>query len=221
MIYKIKPKDTLSKIAKNFNVPIELIMAFNSQIENQNHIYVGQSIYIPNTEDVPEELTFNQTESFDHIIERAKSAINKGIRYKLGAGGMKPDHNLPTTDKKCDCSGFVCWVFKLSRKTTIPFYQKFGGWIYTDSMVEDINKTSGIFEKINVPEVGCIVVYGAGNKIGHVGIVSEVKNGKMTKVIHCSSGNDSKFSDSIQETAPTVFNRADIVWGKFADTIGN
>ena len=63
------------------------------------------------------------------------------------------------------------------------------------------------------------MVYGAGNKIGHVGIVSEVKNGKMTKVIHCSSGNDKKYNDSIQETSPTVFNRPDILWGRFTDLI--
>jgi hypothetical protein len=48
-----------------------------------------------------------------------------------------------------------------------------------------------------------------------VGIVSEVLNGQMKEVIHCSSGNDAKFKDSIQETAPTVFNRADTLWGRF------
>ena len=37
----------------------------------------------------------------------------------------------------------------------------------------------------------------------------------MEKVIHCSSGNDKKFKDSIQETTPEVFNRADTVFGRF------
>lgn len=219
MMYKIKPNDNLSKIAKKFNCTVELIMAFNPEIKNPNHIYVNQVIKIPNLEDVPGELTLIETSNVAHFMNRAKSAIGKGIRYKLGFGGIKPELNLPTSDKKCDCSGFICWIFKISRKTDSPFYQKFGGWIYTDSMEADIKSASGIFNKIETPEVGCIVVYGAGNKIGHVGIVSEVKNGKMTKVIHCSSGNDAKFKDAIQETAPTVFNRADIFWGRFTDIV--
>lgn len=219
MMYKIKPNDNLTKIAKKFNCSVELIMAFNPTIKNPNHIYINQLIKIPNLEDVPGPIIITDTTDVSLFMNRAKSAIGKGIRYKLGSGGMKPELNLPTADKKCDCSGFVCWVFKISRKTDIPFYQKFGGWIFTDSMEADIKSVSGIFNKIDTPEVGCIAVFGAGNKIGHVGIVSEVKNGKMTKVIHCSSGNDKKFNDSIQETSPSIFNRPDILWGKFSDLI--
>ena len=83
-------------------------------------------------------------------------------------------------------------------------------------MVSDIESGAGIFEKINTPEPGCIAVYGAGRAIGHVGIVSEVKLGAMSRVIHCSSGNSRKFGAAIQETSPTVFNRADTVWGRFS-----
>ena len=219
MIYKIKPNDNLTKIAKKFNSTVELIMPFNPEIKNQNHIYVNQIIKIPNLEDVPGEITINEILNASYFINRAKSAIGKGIKYKLGSGGMKPELILPTADKQCDCSGFICWVFKISRKTDIPFYQKFGGWIFTDSMEADIKSMSGIFNRIETPEIGCIVVYGAGNKIGHVGIVSEVKDGKMTKVIHCSSGNNKKFGDAIQETSPVVFNRPDILWGRFTDLI--
>lgn len=215
MPYKILPSDTLSKIAKKFGVPLKLILAHNPSIKNANRIFPGQFINIPNVEDVPnDEFAFSDTHATD-VIARAKSAINKGIRYKLGSGGMKPKLALPSDNKLCDCSGFVCWVFGLSRQTDIPFYKKFGGWIYTDAMVEDIKSTAGIFERIDTPEVGCIVVYGAGIKIGHVGIVSKVNNGEMTKVIHCSSGNDRHFSDAIQETAPDVFNRPDTLWGRF------
>jgi LysM repeat protein len=216
MYYKVKPKDSLSKIAKKFSLPLQLILSFNRQISNINHLQIGQVIYIPNTADVPADAVLTVSATADTLINRARSAINKQIRYKLGAGGMDPDAPLPTGGKFCDCSGFVCWVLGISRKSSIPFYKQHGGWIYTDSMVADINSQSGIFEKINIPEPGCIVVYGAGNKIGHVGLVSAVEKGAMKKVIHCSSGNDRRFRDSIQETSPSLFNRADTFWGRFA-----
>ena len=215
MFYKVKPTDTLSKIAKRFSIPLELLLTFNREIKNINNIFVGQLIHIPNITDVPQGGIAVLTTAATDLIARARSAVSKGIRYKLGSGGTNPTSALPTSDHFCDCSGFVCWALGLSRKTTLPFYQKYGGWIFTDSMVADVNSQAGIFEKVATPEVGCIVVYGAGAQIGHVGILSEVENGQMKKVIHCSRGNDNKFKDSIQETVPTVFNRADALWGKF------
>lgn len=208
--------DTLTKIADVFSLPLELILAHNPSIKNPSLIYEGQLIKIPNIEDVPVSSFLFNTQTPLEIVTKAKSVIGKGIRYKLGHGGIDEKFNLPTKDNLCDCSGFVCWVLGLSRKTEIPFYKKHGGWIYTDSMVDDINSQSGVFERLNFPEVGCIVVYGAGKAIGHVGIVSEVENGIMKKVIHCSSGNDASVSDSIQETSPKIFNRPDSLWGKYA-----
>lgn len=215
MYYKVKAKDTLSNIAKAFSIPVELILAHNTSIKNPNQIFIDQQIYIPNIEDIPKQEFEFSSLSNNELIVKAKSAINKGVRYKLGSGGMNPNSLLPTTNMLCDCSGFVCWVLGISRKSEILFYKKFGGWIYTDSMVADINSQVGVLEKLNIPEVGCIVVYGAGKEIGHVGLVSEVDNGQMSKVIHCSSGNDRHFNDSIQETTAKVFNRADALWGRF------
>ncbi len=217
MYYLLKTNDSLSSLAKKFSIPSELILAYNDFIESSASLPGGQSIFIPNIEDIPNHVFSFSTVNNTSIIQRARSAINRGIRYDLGGGGINPALQLPTNDNKCDCSGFVCWVLGLSRKTNIPFYQKFGGWIYTDSMTADINSPAGIFEKINVPEEGCIVVYPSPQKgkVGHTGIVSQVVNGKMTKVIHCSSGNDGKYGDAIQETSPAVFNRPDIVWGRF------
>lgn len=215
MYYKVKKGDTLGKIAKVHKVPVPLILAHNQSIINPDLIFEGQLINIPNIQDIPvKKFQFSKQLTPGDIVAKARSVIGKKIIYKLGAGGMDEKYQLPTRDGKCDCSGFVCWVLGLSRKTKIPFYQP-GGWIYTDSMVEDINRNAGIFDRLAIPEVGCIVVYGAGKKIGHVGIVSEVENGKMKKVIHCSSGNYASFGDAIQETSPRVFERADALWGRF------
>lgn len=215
MYYKVKKGDMLGKIAKAYKVPVQLILAHNQSIINPNMIFEGQLIYIPNIEDIPvKKFQFAKQLTSQDIINKARSVIGKRIVYKLGAGGMDEKYPLPTKNGECDCSGFVCWVLGLSRKTKIPFYQP-GGWIYTDSMVEDINRNAGIFDRLTVPEVGCIVVYGAGKEIGHVGFISEVENGKMKKVIHCSSGNYKSFKDAIQETSPKVFERADALWGRF------
>jgi murein DD-endopeptidase MepM/ murein hydrolase activator NlpD len=215
MEYSVKPGDTLSKIAQAFAIPVSSILAVNPQIINANAISVGQIIRIPNMEDVPTDASFDVPVESSQLITRARSAVNSNVLYKLGSGGLFPQDPQPTRDGLCDCSGFISWVLGLSRKTDIPFYKKFGGWIFTDSMEADVNSTSGIFERLQRPEPGCIVVYGAGNKIGHVGLVSVVSNGAMQKVIHCSSGNSTKFNQAILETAPTVFNRPDALWGRF------
>jgi murein DD-endopeptidase MepM/ murein hydrolase activator NlpD len=197
MEYVIKQGDTLSKIASKFSLPVSAILASNPQIANPDNIAAGQKIHIMNIEDVPENAAFEVPTLQSSFILRARSVVNCDIKYKLGSGGMNPNFNLPSKDKLCDCSGFVCWVFGLSRQAKIPFYKQYGGWIYTDSMVQDINSSAGIFERLPYPKGGCIVVYGAGRNIGHVGIVSEVENRVMKKVIHCSSGNSKKFGAAI------------------------
>lgn len=217
MKYTIKAGDTLTRIARSHKLSLEVLLSLNPQISDPNKISVGQLINIFAAPDLPEEAFTTPIPPLpraNDIIAKAKSAIGKGIRYKLGGGGMNPNAVLPDDGSKlCDCSGFVCWVLGLSRKSDQAFYKKYGGWIFTDSMEADILSSAGIFNQLSVPVVGCIVVYGAGKKIGHVGIVSEVKDGLMTKVIHCSVGNDRTYKDSIQETKPTVFNRSDVKFG--------
>ncbi|MEJ2905162.1 LysM peptidoglycan-binding domain-containing protein [Pedobacter panaciterrae] len=215
MIYSVVKGDTLSRIATKFGVPISSLIILNN-ITDPNRLFIGQELQVPNIQDVPANATFTAPTSANSLVARARSVIGSAIEYRLGAGGMLPTLPKPSSDGFCDCSGFVCWVLGLSRQTKSPFYKNFGGWIYTDSMEADVKATSGIFDKLSVPEPGCIVVYGALEKIGHVGIVSEVTGGKMSKVVHCSSGNSRRFEKrAIQETLPTVFERPDILWGKF------
>ncbi len=219
MLYTIKPGDTLSKVATRHQVPLNMLLAVNPKIKNANLIYVGQVISIPNLEENPEPVTTIEITPDDAWINRAKTAINQAIGYKLGQGGMKPELTLPSNTGLCDCSGFVCWIFKIKRLSDVPFYRRYAGWINTDSMVGDILSSAGIFERLDVPESGCIVVYRKQKKgsYGHVGIVSETKNGAITKVIHCSMGNHTRFGGkSIQETGPGVFLNKVVYYGKFS-----
>jgi murein DD-endopeptidase MepM/ murein hydrolase activator NlpD len=215
MLYTVIKGDTLSRIASRFNVPLSSLITLNN-ITDPNRLFIGQVLQVPGMKDIPPDATFTAPTSSSSLVDRARSVVGSAIEYKLGAGGMSPTLPKPSSNGFCDCSGFVCWVLGISRQTKIPYYKIFGGWINTDSMEADVKSTSGIFDRLTSPEPGCIVVYGALQEIGHVGIVSEVSNGKMSKVIHCSSGNSRRFDKrSIQETLPTVFERPDILWGKF------
>lgn len=216
MIYKVMPGDTLSRIAKKFGVPLNSLVTLNN-LADPNRLYVGQVLQVPNMQDIPSDAIFTTPTTGNKLIVRARGVVGIDIAYKLGSGGMNPKLAKPSSSGFCDCSGFICWVLGISRQTKIPFYtHNFGGWINTDAMEGDILSSTGIFDRLSVPEPGCIVVYGAQQKIGHVGLVTEVNNGKMVKVIHCSSGNSRLYNGhSIQETAPTVFNRPDIYWGRF------
>lgn len=155
------------------------------------------------------------------FLARARSAIGKGIRYKLGGGGMSPRSELPANhNQECDCSGFVCWALGISRQTDHPLYVRFNqGWINTDAMVHDARASTGFFSEISEPRVGAIVVYGAkppSRKVGHVGIVTAVQKANgvttATKVLHCSHGNHTRLRDAICETDLTVFRKPDTLY---------
>lgn len=66
------------------------------------------------------------------VIAKARGALGKGIKYKLGRGGYKPAADSPASAGECDCSGFIAWCLGFSRNLTDPFYLKAnGGWFET------------------------------------------------------------------------------------------
>ncbi|HEX4847461.1 MAG TPA: CHAP domain-containing protein [Novosphingobium sp.] len=148
----------------------------------------------------------------DAAISRALSAVGQGIRYKLGKGGMKPGSPTPAAAGQCDCTGFVSWCFGMSRHTPDAFYVAFnGGWIETTAVWTDIGRSVGIFEQLDKPRRGAVVVFpDALGAQGHIGILTSA-----SKVIHCSKGNDTRTGDAIQETGLAVFNRPDVRYGWF------
>lgn len=146
------------------------------------------------------------------LLARAKSVTGKGVKYRLGAGGMNPTHSSPVNiNAECDCSGYVCWALGISRQTSHPLYVDFnGGWINTDAMCQDGSRMSGLFELLDVPRIGALIIYPGGRKgVGHVGIMSAVQKGIATKALHCSAGNYRKGSDAIAESGAGVWQRAD------------
>lgn len=149
----------------------------------------------------------------NELLARAKSVTNKRIKYRLGAGGMNPASASPANiNGECDCSGYVCWALGVSRQTSHPLYVAFnGGWINTDAMCMDGARSTGLFELLDVPRVGALIVYPGSKKgVGHVGIITQVFDNSAIKAVHCSAGNYRKFKDAIVETGVEVFQRPDV-----------
>lgn len=162
------------------------------------------------------------------LLTRIRSAVGRGVKYKMGSGSLDPLSALPAgADKACDCSCFVCWGMKISKFTkTDPLYLRVkGGWRNTDAMVVDAGHAQGNLTKIPHAKVGCLLLYGAGwggASVGHVGFVTEIESppGKLAvakKVIHCSKGNYVQTGDAIRETGPEAFTKrnAIYVWPDF------
>lgn len=143
------------------------------------------------------------TVTLDSIVRRARSVCGEG-KYVLGKGGRVPSADNPFDRGECDCSGFVSWCIGLDR------YQRnaiAGDWIETTAIVKDASYERKLFAAMNERKPGYLIVYGDKNgRQGHVGIISEVdSHGRVTKVIHCSSGNYRTKGVAVAETDPNVF----------------
>jgi len=119
--------------------------------------------------------------------------------YDLIAAQTGLDLSRPL--RGCDCSGFVCWVYGLDRRTSAPDGKEiFTGWIWHDARV-----THQLFERIDDDEHplrasrGALLVYPDtphdDERYGHVAIVTEVDaDAQPTSIVHCSAKN---FKDSL------------------------
>jgi len=169
----------------------------------------------------------------DAVIGRARSMLGRPIAYVLGCGGRNPGAATPETTRTfpggtkrtgSDCIGFVAWCSGFDRfNESFPLY---GGWINTDSSLGVWNGTrwnpiDRFFRLVTTPVAGCWVVYpsidldhdGKRDRIGHVGIVSDVSGWESRKwdgikVIHCSAVAYRKTGSAIIETAGTIWGRA-------------
>ena len=104
------------------------------------------------------------------IVDRAKSALDKGIQYKLGQGGYDPESAIP--GQLCDCSGFIAWILRRSRKPSA----KWQWWMSTDSIWADAIGHKVLFRIVPKHEMqaGDFLVYPDKAKSqGHVAVVIE------------------------------------------------
>ena len=116
--------------------------------------------------------------------------------YRLGAGGKHPDAPDPFEEGKCDCSGFLAWCFALPRKSDE------GVWFYTDQLEADargeVRGDLGDGVAWDDRQPGDLIVYGAGPRVGHCGILSGVDT-----VIHCQASTH----PAVTETGLMLFER--------------
>jgi LysM repeat protein len=54
--YTVQPNDSLYLIAKKFKIPLAQLIKANPEIDNQNQLYIGQIITIPDLPPAPEQL---------------------------------------------------------------------------------------------------------------------------------------------------------------------
>lgn len=146
-----------------------------------------------------------------NLIEKARSATNRGITYAMGHGGEFPDDVLPTRDNQCDCSAFACWlvgVGKSPNKNPVKVWLGTGG-IYTDAMTKNV-----LFERIPQPVPGCFAVYPAvPGKAGHIALVVDPV---AKTIIDCSSS-----QNGIKEHSGAYFwTHSGTIWVK-AKTVGD
>lgn len=150
------------------------------------------------------------------LLARARQALDwqaeqsrrerGSVIYGLGFGGKDiaaphPFEWDPKTKKwRCDCSGFLAWLYQIPRRREIDGHAV---WFYTDHLEADARgKVRGDLGD-GVPwkdrRVGDLIVYGAGPRTGHCGVMST-----LDKVTHCASRGS---NPPIVETSPDVFIR--------------
>lgn len=151
------------------------------------------------------------------VVARARGAIGKGTRYRLGAGGRDP--LAPEPGRRgvgwlyCDCSGFAAWCVGVDRylpNAAIPTLPN-GQWFETSALVRDARSPFGFVVEVPWAEAhpGDLLVWPDNGAVqGHVGIVAEVGTAGPDTVVHCSSGNTQNGTkDAIAETDVALFVR--------------
>lgn len=133
--------------------------------------------------------------------------------YKVGAGGKYPDaitcatieREVDAKGRRCfaDCVGFAMWCYGRDRCGADM------KWWNQNSVHADAKKAAESGRprtwRFCAPYAGCIAlivdeVIGNDKRTGHMGIVTEVVDGKVVKVAHCSPSLHTEYKQGIAET---------------------
>lgn len=114
------------------------------------------------------------------VVRAREIAALPFTRYRLGTGGRDPHAALPWTGQPpaADCVGFVMWALGVDRyQPWVPtgMIHSYGGWMNCDSALADAQGPGVVWELVDKPQPGDLVVYGRrpGGGHGHVGIITE------------------------------------------------
>jgi hypothetical protein len=99
----------------------------------------------------------------------------KAKREALAAGHTKWKRAF--VNRTADCIGGMAWCGGFDRYQPVRFAHIYGGWVNTDSMIQDARGPAKCFKLLSRPEPGCFVVFASGqggHKVGHIGGVIDV-----------------------------------------------
>lgn len=148
----------------------------------------------------------------DAIVHRALSA--PGCDTVYASGGAIPPLSAsawPHAGAATDCSGFVAWCLRMSRRVNHPLYRAVnGGWFETTAVYQDGLASTGFFSRVPRAEPGCLLVYpdrsdDGGLHQGHIGIVVKASGDGIAgvdQVVHCSLSAYRKTGDAIRVSDP-------------------
>ena len=114
----------------------------------------------------------------------------------------------------CDCSGFVAWCLGLPRHP-MTLDGRADQWLYTDSIVADALGRHDAFTVLDRAQVGALLVFpsaGRARPVGHVAWITEVADGRATRILHCAPQNfeapplPGRPRNAIAETDTAVFD---------------
>jgi uncharacterized protein (TIGR02594 family) len=176
--YLLKSGDTLSQIARSYNISLEQLLAINPQLENSEVIQPGQSIYVPSLPVVdPETFSPPDVDPSNYAVALTPDKIRWfEIAQREMAAGIKEipgprdnprivEYHQSTTlhatdDETAWCSAFVNWCIEQA------------GIKGTRSASSRSWLTWG--QEISSPRLGCIVVCK-----GHVGFYYQEERGRI------------------------------------------
>lgn len=164
-IHTVAQGDTLSKIAKTYDMDLASLLHINPQIEDSNLIFIGQSVNVALSDESADTSTPTLELTGPAWYQKAQQELEAGVRENTSRRRHNPriiQYHSTTTLQATDdetpwCSSFVNWCFTEC------------GLTGTNSAAARSWLRWG--ETLSEPQVGCVVVFRRGTSptSGHVG----------------------------------------------------